>query len=257
MIQPTSYGDVNRLLDELLQQAGNILAGELVGFYIDGSLALGDFDPDHSDVDFLVVTRHPLPDATVATLAGAHQALTHSQLPFATDLEGAYIPVCALRRYDPRNAIHPNLERGRDERLRLKHHHSDWIIHRHIVREHGITVFGPPAKALIDPLSPDELRAAVAELMRSWWATPEAADSIRQSHPGYLTYVVQTMCRAAFTWETSTVTSKPAACHWALANLEAEWRPLIERAARWELDSGCVDGTLRFVQNIFRRIKFA
>ena len=253
MNYPTPFSDVNCLLDELLRQTGSILTGQLVGFYIDGSLALGDFDPTHSDIDFLVATRNPLPEAAVDALVVMHQSLSISQRPFATELEGSYIPIDALRRYTPDDTIHPNLERGRDEQLRYKQHHSDWIIHRHIVREHGITLFGPTPDTLIDPVFADDLRAAIAGVMRSWWSTPEAADSIRHGHPGYLAYVVQTMCRALYTWENGIVVSKPAACRWASTALEAEWQPLLRQAVQWEVSTDFVDETQRFIHNSIRR----
>ena len=36
-----------------------------------------------------------------------------------------------------------------------------WPIHRHVLREHGVVLAGPPIQTLIDPVQPDELREAV------------------------------------------------------------------------------------------------
>ncbi|MFJ5770395.1 aminoglycoside adenylyltransferase domain-containing protein [Psychrobacillus sp. NPDC093180] len=44
----------------LLKRTKEIVAEELVGFYIHGSLALGGFNPKSSDIDILVVTTTPL-----------------------------------------------------------------------------------------------------------------------------------------------------------------------------------------------------
>jgi hypothetical protein len=253
MNYPTPFSEANSRLDELLRQITLILGEQLVGFYIDGSLALGDFDPAHSDIDFLVATRDVLAEAVVSALAAMHWSITNNGRPFAAELEGSYIPLDALRRYDSVNAIHPNLERGLGERLRLKYHHSDWIIHRHIVREYGVILFGPAPDTLLDPITPSDLREATAGVMRSWWSTPEASESIRQGHPGYLTYVVQTICRVLYTWENGKVISKPAACRWAVSALDKEWRPLIRRAEQREVDTDFVDETQRFVHNSLRR----
>jgi hypothetical protein len=32
-----------------------------------------------------------------------------------------------------------------------------WVIHRHMLREHGVVLAGPPPHTLIDPVQPDEL----------------------------------------------------------------------------------------------------
>jgi hypothetical protein len=244
--------DVDALLEALLTGIRAILENELIGLYVDGSLALGDFDPARSDIDFIAATADDLSSATVDGLAAMHRRIITSGRPFAAELEGSYIPLRALRRYDTADAIHPNIERGVDEVLRLKRHHSDWVIHLHIVREYGLVLIGPPPVTLIDAVTPDELRAATAGVLHSWWATPDAADAIRDAHPGYLAYIVQTMCRALYTLELGKVASKPVACRWAMATQKSRWQPLIKRALEWDMDEDIVAETQAFVDNLLR-----
>ena len=47
---------------------------------------------------------------------------------------------------------------------------SDWIIQRHILREQCVALAGPDFRAHIDPVTPADLRAAVRETLRDWWA---------------------------------------------------------------------------------------
>ena len=243
----TPHPDVNNLLADLLVQVAAILGQELVGFYVDGSLALGDFDPATSDVDFIAAVKHPLPADTVEALATMHRHITLSGRPFATELEGSYIHLAALRRHDPNDALHPNIERGIDEVLRPKEHHSDWVIHRHIAREHGLTLCGPPAAALIVPVSSDDIRRATAGVLRSWWGTNDAAESIRRVHPIGLAYIALTMCRALYALKYGDVVSKPAAAEWALASLDARWHMLIKRSLRWDMIEAMREETAAFV----------
>src|SRR2546427_11235358 len=44
-----------------------------------------------------------------------------------------------------------------------------WIIHRHMLREHGVVLAGPAPRTLIDPVQPSELREAVLGILREWW----------------------------------------------------------------------------------------
>lgn len=81
----------------------------MVGFYLYGSLSLGDFDPASSDVDFLVVTERDLSAETLEQLRILHAEIANSSLVYATRLEGSYIPRSALRVYDPDNARHPSI----------------------------------------------------------------------------------------------------------------------------------------------------
>ena len=250
MAAPTPYPDVNNLLADLLAQVKAILGEELVGFYVDGSLALGDFDPATSDVDFIAAVKQPLPVDTVEALAAMHRRITLSGRPFATELEGSYIHLAALRHHDPNDALHPNIERGIDEVLHLKEHHSDWVIHRYVTREHGLTLCGPPAATLIDPVSPDDICRATAGVLRSWWGTNDAADSSRHVHPIGLAYIALAMCRALYALEYGDVVSKPAAAEWALASQDARWHTLIKRSLRWDMSETMRAETAAFVRAV-------
>jgi len=59
---PTPYPDVNIVLHVLLKNVQTVLGNHFIGMYVYGSLASGDFDPQRSDIDFLVVTADRLPD---------------------------------------------------------------------------------------------------------------------------------------------------------------------------------------------------
>jgi len=250
MPHPTPYPDVNTRLQLLLAEMRAILGDDLIGLYLDGSLALGDFDPATSDVDFIAAVARPLTPEKFDALAAMHQRIRDSGRPFATELEGSYIHLSALRRHDPADAVFPNLERGPDEVLKLKEHHSDWIIHRYSVREHGITLYGPPPATLIELVTAGDVRAATAGVLRSWWGTPAAVDYIRAAPPGGLAFIALTMCRALYALEHGAVVSKPVAGRWALATLDACWHTLIGRSLAWQLDESMKPEMIAFVQYV-------
>jgi len=179
-----------------------------------------------------------------------HRQMRDSGRPFATELEGSYIPLLALRRHDPADATFANHERGPGEALKYKRHHSDWVIHRYTVREHGIALFGPPPATLIDPISPDDVRQATAEVLRLWWGTAEAVAYIRAAPPGGLAFIALTMCRALYALERGEVVSKPAAAAWALQTQDKRWYPLIKRSLRWNLDEEMKDEMIAFVRAV-------
>lgn len=245
---PAGYPEVERLLDRLLAEVRFVLGDELIGFYLYGSLSLGDFDPASSDIDFLVATRGVLPDATLAALAAMHARIAASGLPFAGRLEGSYIPLRALRRYDPLDTVHPTI--GIDWEFGLGPHKTNWILERHILREHGRALVGPPPRDLIDPVAPDDLRAATREMLLGFWAQqlegPEP-DWLRTRE--YQAFAILTMCRALQTIAEGTVASKRAAADWAKCALDPAWIPLIDRALAWRHDHTPDDMTemLRFV----------
>jgi len=214
------------VLDALHAGARERLGARLVGLYLYGSLATGDFSAATSDIDFAIATAGELDARDVAALAGLHAELRARGGLFAA-LEGSYIPVAALRRWDPANARHPHLSHERP--FGVEPHGPDWVIQRHVMREWGVAVAGPPARELIDPVTPGELRAAVRATLDGFWAGFGSSDAFLRERP-YQVFAVQTMCRALHTLEAGAISSKPAALRWAQSALPAEFQPAIARA---------------------------
>ena len=220
----TPYPDIDNLLNQLLREIQAILGASLVGLYLHGSLAYGDFNPQTSDVDFLVVTDKPLPEATFCVLKEMHGSIFASGLSWSQKLEGAYIPRNDLRHHDPAQAPVPWL--GVDGHFARETLGSDWIIQRWILREKGIVISGPPLKSMIDPVTPQELRQAVRAVLQEWWSPPFPSPQRFQTSE-YQAYAVLTMCRSLYVLEHGAVASKPEAASWAMQTLGETWRPLI------------------------------
>jgi predicted nucleotidyltransferase len=230
---PTPYSDVNAALERFLSNLHEVLREQLVGVYLHGSLASGDFNPKTSDIDFLVATTSTLPAGTFSALKAMHARLAASELEFASRLEGAYMPLAALRRYHPDAAPQPWL--GVDGHFAEERTGSDWIIQRWILREQGVVLYGPDPRTLIDPISPEDLRGAVRASLCEWWSPPFPSPE-RFDSSEYQAYTVLTMCRALYTLQTGAVASKPASAHWAQQTLGSQppWGELIEWALAWQ-----------------------
>jgi hypothetical protein len=244
--------DVKELLDALLPGVQDALGDNLVGAYLRGSLALGDFIPATSDVDVLVVTARPIGAAEFDKLAALHKRLSASSLVYANRHEIAYIDRAAWRRFEP-GKRHASL--GQGEALAWSEHRDNWILERWTVRERGVTLLGPEPRTLTDPVAPDELRAAVRSRLRDWadWADqPDDPDwLLPRAHKAY---VVETMCRALATLACGQLWSKSRAVAWALAKLPAPWRSTVERSQAWRTDQ-TVD--LAAVQEAQRFVRWA
>jgi len=225
--QPTPYPDVNTLLHVLLSSVQTVLGTHFIGMYLYGSLASGDFDPQCSDIDFVVVTADEIPDERLPALEAMHARMAASGLKWATTLEGSYIPQHALRRYDPTHARHPAIRLG--ESFHVEQHDSDWVIQRYIIREQGVVVAGPAPQTLIDPIQPNDLRRAVLRILQEWWSTM-LHDPARLHGTGYQAYAILTMCRVLYTLHYGIVVSKPVAARWAQEALGERRAALIERA---------------------------
>ena len=223
--------DVTSMLRALVRGMREALGDDLVGVYLRGSLAIGDFDPDTSDIDFLAVTERPITDPKFTALAVLHARLAQLANRYANQLEGPYLDRLAARRFRP-GERHPTI--ARDEALAWREHGSNWVLERWVVRERGVALLGPDPKSLIDPVSPDEVRAAVRARLPDWvaWAN-QPNDPDWRLPRGHKAYVVETMCRALYTLACGALPSKPQAVAWALATLPEPWRSTVERSRSW------------------------
>ena len=93
---PTPYPDLNAVLRELTENVKAILGPHLVGIYLQGSFAVGDFD-EHSDVDYIIVIQDELSEEQVATLQTMHTRIYDLDCAWAQHLEGSYFPKETLR----------------------------------------------------------------------------------------------------------------------------------------------------------------
>ena len=244
--------EINIILDKLLRDVKEILGIRLVGLYIHGSLAYGDFDPHTSDIDFLVVTDgHPSAEIFSA-LKTMHARLFASRLAWSHKLEGAYLPKDDLPRHDPAHAPVPWL--GLDGHFALETLGTDWIIQRWILREKGIVIFGPPLQPMIDPVSGDDLREAVRGSLREWWSPPFPSPE-RFSRGEYQAYAILTMCRSLYVLKNGRVASKPEAARWAKSFLGEPWSRLIAEALDWrgEMEFDRLEATLGFIRYTLER----
>ncbi|MFN3511621.1 MAG: aminoglycoside adenylyltransferase domain-containing protein [Phenylobacterium sp.] len=245
---PTPYAELNAVLAHLLDGARAALRGNFVGAYLQGSFAVGDFT-EHSDCDFIVVTRQDLSPGELDALQRLHKAI--HRLPYAywrTGLEGSYAPAAILRRWsttprdppgEPRGADWSDpglsglparaypfwyLDHGADTLVRSEHDNTQVV--RWCLRERGVVLAGPPPQALIDPVPPGALRAEVRQTLDLALAT-----GLEPMHlAAWQAFWVGLFCRILHTLETGEVTSKKAAMTWAQGALAPAWRSLIAEA---------------------------
>ncbi len=235
------------MLHSLRSGAQSVLGERMLGMYLYGSLASGDFNPYTSDIDFIIVTIEEIRPDIVRGLEALHTRLWNSGLKWAAKLEGVYMPLSALRRFDPNAAPCPTVNEGR---FSITQQGSDWVIQRHILREYGKAVCGPSLRSYIDPVTSADLCRAVTGVLREWWLPIlDRPGWIRNRE--YEAYATLTMCRARYTLTQGDVVSKRAAARWAQQTLDDQWGELIERAVAWpqEPQPGRLEETLNFIRS--------
>lgn len=225
---PTPYPEVNRTLTELLSELQASLGDLITGVYMVGSLALGDFDPDTSDVDLIAVTAHPLNAAQLAQLADLHARFARRDSPWAQRLEVVYVPREVLL-HPPAPAVRvPQVEV--EQGWFMDELETGWVFQQHTLREHAAVLMGPPPKTFTAPSARRDMATAASRITAGWLEDavkdPTWLPWVRE--PGHHAFVLQTLCRLLYSLATGSVTSKPAAVQWARTHLEARWTALLD-----------------------------
>jgi hypothetical protein len=229
---PTDDPEIDSVLSEVLAGARSILGDLFVGMYPDGSLAIGDFSPDSSDLDFVVVTTADVSAEAFEALSAMHDRIATGPSRWARELEGSYISRDALRH--ARRPVHPYIDRGSGLEM-VQPESGYWPIHRHVLREHGVALAGPSPRALIDPVGADELREAARGILHEWWE-PMLTGGPLLSNGFYRCYAVLTMSRILYTLRHGAIATKPVAARWASEALDRRWTPMIRAALVWSRD---------------------
>jgi hypothetical protein len=225
---PTPYANVNVLLELLLSGMQKILGKKLVGLYLYGSLVIGDFDPNISDIDLVAALSSDIDDKEFGALQKMHDDFVKQYKGWDDRIEVCYISVAALHAVRSRTSQIANISPG--EPFHRRESSIEWLTDWYVVREKGITLFGPSPKTLIEPISKDEFIQSVKAHAKAW------REWINDMHNRKSqAYAILTMCRALYTYKNGEQVSKKQAALWAEKELP-EWSKLIQNALLWRED---------------------
>jgi predicted nucleotidyltransferase len=227
---PGCPADVDQLLRELLDELTRVLAGALEAVYLHGSLVFGDFDPDVSDVDLLVVVASDVDDRQLAHLVELHHVFAREHPAWTDRVEAVYIASTALRSFRERES--PLVVISPGEPLHRTWTTRGWVANWHLVREHGVALYGPEPDTIIPPTRHDDFEAAIRSYLPELPPRAEASGD-----PRVRAYAVLTVCRALYSCRERRQISKTHAAHWA-AKHYPEWSDAIQQALAWRTGAG-------------------
>ena len=207
----------------------DILAHDLVGVYLHGSLAMGCFNTARSDLDLLVVTRQRLyPNArrrlmetmvresrrpapieiSVMTLEQLHP--WRYPTPYDFHFSDAW-----RKRFVEYLATDSHLQSDDEERF-----DPDLAAHVTVIRARGVALFGDSIAEVFPVVPAAHMRASVAVDL------DEALNSI-DANP---IYAVLNCCRTLAYLRQGVVLSKAEGGHWAIGRVPDEIVPLIRKS---------------------------
>ncbi len=213
------------LLVQIIDQFQRVLGDNLVGIYLHGSLAFRCFDPDTSDVDFLVVVQDRLDATTKRRIAKALVALS-SQAP-KKGLEMSIVTRASLQdfQYPTPYEFHFGNEwidryLADEVDFEMVRTDPDLAAHCTIVRERGVRLVGEPIEQVIPPIPRHAYLQSIAN---------DAAFAGRNITLDPV-YGVLNLCRTLAFIREGLITSKVEGGQWGLTHVPPTFVPLVQDA---------------------------
>jgi hypothetical protein len=207
--------------------------GLVEGLYLEGSVALGDFRPHTSDVDFVAVTASPPDAAALAGLARVHARLRERRTrPF---FDGIYLTWRDLAA-GPAAAAPPTSHEGR---FRAAGDGGQSPVTWHTLARYGVACRGPAAADLDIWTDPAALAAWQDANLDEYWGRLLANASRLFSTSGLFALTgyaavwgVTGVSRLHYTLATGDITSKEGAANHALRTFPDRWHRVINESLR-------------------------
>ncbi|MED5017370.1 DUF4111 domain-containing protein [Paenibacillus chibensis] len=221
------------VLDRVTDLLKNELAGSLVGVYLHGSMAMGCFNPLHSDVDILVLVKEKQSEKTYREMA-IQLIQLEQELKMAKGFELSVVLVTYAA-----NFIYPTpfefhySAYHKEKYLADKNYYCggdvdpDLAAHFVVTYDRGVVLFGQPIKEAFQPIDRrfyiDSIKADIDGALEEITDNP--------------VYYVLNLSRVLLYVRESVISSKKEAGEWAVAlpEIPARYKPIIAKClAKYE-----------------------
>ena len=215
------------LIRRFTERSAEILGEQLTGIYLHGSAAMGCFQPDKSDLDFLTVVRGELTDTKkreymdmVLELDAEGPAKGIEMSIVTGDACNPFVyPTPFLLHY---SRMHTAWYRKNPEDYirKMKGSDRDLAAHCTVIRNRGVCLYGRPVSETFGEVSE-------ADYLDSIWNDVCGAEEEITDNPMYL---ILNLARVLAYRREKTVLSKQEGGEWGIRNLPEEYHPLIRTA---------------------------
>ena len=228
---------MDSLIDEFVDRSKVILGDDLVGVYLHGSAVMGCFNPQKSDLDYIVVVDRPLSDAVKRAFLEMVVDLNGQGPAKGIEMSVVLRKVCRPFVYPTPYELHFSAGHLAAYRAdpegyirRMQGDDKDLAAHFTIIRERGRCLYGAPIEDMFEKVPRGDYLDAI------WYDVENAPEEIA-TYPMYLTL---NLARVLAYGSEGLILSKKEGGAWALDRLPPEYHPLIRDALREYTESAPV-----------------
>ena len=215
------------ILDEIVDKSKIVFKEDLTGIYLHGSLAMGCFNPNKSDIDLIIVIKNNITDIQKLQFMNHVVELNKTAPSKGIELSIVKKEYCRKFLYPTPFELHFSnahlqwfIDNPTDYIHKMNGADKDLAAHFKIIKKYGVVLQGEE----INDVFADVPRK---EYIDSIWFDVESAKEDILEEP---VYVILNLCRVAAFLKNDLVLSKRQGGQWGLKNLSGEYRPMIRRA---------------------------
>lgn len=218
---------VRPILEKYVLLTNQELPNLISGFYIVGSIALGGFNEQFSDIDFVAVLHRELSQADIEKLITIHQIIEKEFSKWK--LSGCYLQMDDLGRFENDIKPHPHYHDG-------KFHTEGYFeinsITWWILKNHGIAIIGKETADLPFTVDWNLLLSWMKKNLNSYWVrwTRRMDRFLVMLSDWGIQWTVLGVLRQYYTFREHSIATKIRAAEYALTCLPIRWHSLIQEA---------------------------
>ena len=241
----TMIDPFQNLLDTFVTRSKQILKNNLTGIYLHGSAVMGCFNPQKSDLDFIVVVNEPLLVSIKKEYMDMIVELNACGPAKGIEMSIVTKSVCNPFVYPTPFELHFSIahlnwyKSNPDEYIqKMKGTDKDLAAHFTIITNRGKCLYGDPIEKVFSKVPEQDYFNSI------WNDIADAVEDISEN----VMYLTLNLARVVAYKKDGVILSKKEAGEWALENLPKEYHPLIETALKEYADVGFVEYDLDFAK---------
>jgi len=226
---------------EVKQQIQNVAGGlsallgtNLLGLYLHGSLVLGAFDVNSSDIDMIGVVEHSTSLAERVAVGSLLLSIDHKPCPIEVKLiikEGLipwhFPPPCHFFYSEYWTWLYQRFASGEDlSHILLSGHPDEYdrdlAAEIKLINQCGVCVYGLPAPELFPDVPEEDYWDAISDGIDDFY--------VESDNPSQSSFLILTLCRTFMYRQTGVILSKHVAASRALEILPDKYHPIISNA---------------------------
>ena len=217
------------LIDKIVNMSKQIFREELTGIYLHGSMAMGCFHPNKSDIDLILVIENAITDEQKINFMNEIVKLNAMAPKKGIELSIVKKSYCKEFLYPTPYELHFSnmhlqwfIDNPTEYVAKMKGTDKDLAAHFMIINHCGITLYGEEISALF-------AEVPKADYIDSIWYDIKGAEEEILEDP---IYIILNLCRAIAFLQDDLVTSKEQGGRWGIQNLEPQYQGLILEALK-------------------------